>query len=127
MLSTFALDLFPHTGLEPLGSNMVNVGLPAGAEGATLRRVLETRWMPAIEKFRPEILFVSAGFDAHIQDSIGNMRWTDNDYAWLTKEIVAIADRHCGGRIISVLEGGYNLAALARCAELHVRGLADLA
>ncbi len=127
MLSTFALDLFPHIGLEPLGCNMVNVGLPPGADGIALRRVMETRWLPAIEKFRPELLFVSAGFDAHFQDGLGNMRWTDDDYVWLAQQIVAIANRHCGGRIISILEGGYNLAALARCAELHIRGLMDMA
>ena len=126
MLSTFALDLFPHTGLTPLGSNMINVGLPPGADGTALRRVVETRWLPAIEKFRPELQIVSAGFDAHFQDGLGNMRWTDDDYAWLAGQIVAIANRHCGGRIVSILEGGYNLAALARCAELHIRGLMDM-
>ncbi len=125
MLSTFAMDLFPHRGLEALGRNMVNVGLPAGADGAVLRGVVEHRWRPAIEYFHPELIVVSAGFDAHRADAMGNMSWMDEDYRWLTAVITSWAVRYCGGRILSILEGGYHLPALARCAELHIRGLVE--
>ena len=125
MLSTFAMDLFPHSGLEPMGRNMVNAGLPAGADGAALRAVVEQRWRPALERFQPQLIFISAGFDAHRADTVGNMCWTDADYQWLTAVITSWATQYCGGRIVSILEGGYHLPALARCAELHIRGLVE--
>jgi acetoin utilization deacetylase AcuC-like enzyme len=71
------------------------------------------------------VLFISAGFDAHFQDDLGNLQWLPEDYAWLTQQLVAMANRHCAGRIISVLEGGYNLESLARCAAVHVQGLLE--
>ncbi len=126
MLSTFARDIFPNTEPSPLSTNMVNVGLAAGADGDSLRNVILRHWLPALEKFQPRMLFISAGFDAHFQDDMGNMRWVDEDYIRLTREIVSVARRHCVGQIISVLEGGYNLSALARCAALHVQGLLEL-
>lgn len=126
MLSTYAQQLYPNTHPAAPGGNMVNVGLAAGADGSALRRAVEDYWIAAVEEFRPQVLFVSAGFDAHFQDDLGNMKWGPEDYVWLTQQLVAMAKRHCDGRIISVLEGGYNLQALARCATLHVQGLLEL-
>ena len=125
MLSTYARELYPHTQPPAPGDNRVNVGLAPGADGTALRHAVEHHWRRALEQFRPQILFISAGFDAHFQDDLGNLKWRPEDYAWLTRELVAWANRYCDGRIISVLEGGYNLEALARCAALHVQGLLE--
>ena len=84
---------------------------------------MTTRWLPALEAFRPEMIFISAGFDAHRDDEMSRLAWTDADYAWITRQVVEVAGRYAGGRIVSVLEGGYNLLALARCAGAHVRAL----
>ena len=85
-----------------------------------MRRVVEERWLPALEAFRPEIIFISAGFDAHRNDDMASLNWVEADYAWLTARIVEVADRHAKGRIVSVLEGGYELHALARSVGAHV-------
>jgi acetoin utilization deacetylase AcuC-like enzyme len=83
--------------------------------------------MPALEEFRPQMLFISAGFDAHREDDLGQMGLVEDDYAWITKQLVAVAERHAGGRIVSCLEGGYALSALARSVAAHLRVLADVA
>ena len=126
MVSTFQRGLYPFLGDEPAGANMVNVGLPAGAGGEALRAAVEGAWLPALEAFAPQLIFISAGFDAHRADDMGGLRFVEDDYAWLTREIAGVADRHCGGRIVSCLEGGYNLFHLARSVEAHVRVLAGL-
>ena len=124
MLSTYARQLYPY--VQPaLGGNMINVDLAAGADGTALRHAVERHWLVALDQFQPQVLFISAGFDAHFQDDLGNLQWLPEDYAWLTQQLVAMANRHCDGRIISVLEGGYNLEALARCAAVHVQGLLE--
>jgi acetoin utilization deacetylase AcuC-like enzyme len=105
---------------------MVNVGLPAGGDGEALRSAFTTEWLPALERFRPQLVFVSAGFDAHRADEMAGLRFVEDDYRWITREIVALADRQCGGRVVSCLEGGYDLFHLARSAAAHVRELADL-
>jgi acetoin utilization deacetylase AcuC-like enzyme len=127
MASTFQRDLYPYSGAEPLADNMVNVGLPAGADGAALREAVARAWLPALERFRPQLVFISAGFDAHRLDEMAGLRWVEDDFAWVTREIVALAERHCEGRIVSSLEGGYQLFHLARCVAAHVRELADVA
>jgi acetoin utilization deacetylase AcuC-like enzyme len=123
MVSTFQRGLYPFSGDEPLGENMANVGLPAGATGEHLRRAFDDVWRPLLDSFKPQMLFVSAGFDAHRADDMAGLRWVEDDYAWVTGELVAIADRHCEGRLVSSLEGGYNLFHLARSVAAHVRGL----
>ena len=82
--------------------------------------------MPRLEAHRPEMIFISAGFDAHREDDMGQLGLVEQDYVWITQRLKAVADRHGQGRIVSVLEGGYNLSALARSVEAHVRVLADL-
>jgi acetoin utilization deacetylase AcuC-like enzyme len=123
MASTFQRGLYPFQGEEPRGLNMVNVGLPAGAGGEQLRAAVQEYWMPALDAFRPQLIYISAGFDAHQADDMAGMRWVESDYAWVTRELVKAANRHCDGRVVSMLEGGYHLHALARSVASHVREL----
>lgn len=123
MLSTFQSPLYPHSGEHPLADNMVNIPLRPHTDGGALRQAFEKYLKPAFERFEPEMLFISAGFDAHEEDPLSQLRWRDADYGWITREWVALSDKYCEGRIVSVLEGGYALDALARSAEIHVREL----
>ena len=120
MVSTFQHPLYPYLGEVPKGANMVNVPLLPRTRGDLLRQVVEQRWLPALEAFRPEMIYISAGFDAHRDDDMANLGWVEADYAWITARLVEVADRHAGGRIVSVLEGGYALHALARSVAAHV-------
>jgi len=104
----------------------LNVPVPAYTRGDAIRDLVKEQWLPRLEAYRPEMIFVSAGFDAHRDDDLGQMGLLEDDYAWMTRQIKAVADRHAQGRIVSCLEGGYNLDALARSVEAHVRALADL-
>ncbi len=123
MASTFQRGLYPFQGDEPKGLNMVNVGLPAGATGDNLRAAVQEYWMPALDAFCPQLIYISAGFDAHQADDMAGMRWVESDYAWVTREIVQAAHRHCQGRVVSLLEGGYHLHALSRSVAAHIREL----
>ncbi len=123
MVSTFQQQLYPFNGEQALGPNMCNVGLPPYSDGALLRAAVTERWLPALRAFAPQMLFVSAGFDAHREDDMSHLGWRDEDYAWVSREIARFADEACEGRIVSTLEGGYHLPALARCVELHLRAL----
>jgi acetoin utilization deacetylase AcuC-like enzyme len=91
-----------------------------------VRDLIETHWIPRLEAFKPEMIFISAGFDAHRDDDLGQMGLVEQDYAWITSRIKDVAKRHAKGRMVSSLEGGYNLNALARSVEAHIRVLADL-
>lgn len=126
MVSTFQHPFYPYSGTEQPAENMVNVPLPAGAGSKNFREAVTTQWLPALEAFQPQMIFFSAGFDAHIEDDMAMLRLVDADYAWVTEQIKAVADRHAGGRIVSVLEGGYSLSALARSVVAHVRVLGGL-
>jgi acetoin utilization deacetylase AcuC-like enzyme len=125
MVGTFQYPLYPYSGVEPLGVNMHNVPLSPGSGSGAFRAAITERCLPALEAHRPEILFVSAGFDAHREDPLANLKLADEDFAWVTSEIVAVAARHAQGRIVSSLEGGYALPALGRSAIAHLRGLAE--
>jgi acetoin utilization deacetylase AcuC-like enzyme len=124
MVSTFQSGLYPFSGDGPQAANMANVGLPVGTTGDALREAYECVWLPRLEAFRPEMIFVSAGFDAHRADGMAGLRWVEGDYAWITRRLAEHADRHCGGRVVSCLEGGYHLFHLARSVAAHVRELA---
>ncbi len=126
MVSTFETRLYPFSGDRPLGQNMCNVPLEPYSDGAPMRAAVTERWLPALRGFAPQMIFVSAGFDAHRDDEMSHLLWRDEDYRWVTEQIVAFADECCDGRIVSTLEGGYQLGALARSAELHVRALIGL-
>ena len=126
MVGTFEYPLYPYSGVEPAGPNMHNVALAAGSGGEAFRAAMTEICLPALEAHRPEILFVSAGFDAHRDDPLANLRLTEADYAWVTGKLVDLAQRHAQGRIVSSLEGGYALPALARSAVAHIKALAQL-
>ena len=126
MVSFFQHPFYPYNGTENPASNMVNVPVPAYARGMEIRELVETFWMPRLEAHRPELIFISAGFDAHREDDMGQLGLTEADYSWITWRIREVAKKHSGGRIVSCLEGGYNLSALARSVEAHLRALADL-
>ena len=123
MCSFFQHPLYPYSGAVPRGTNMVNVPLPAYAGGAAVREAVEQQWLPALEAFAPEMLFVSAGFDAHRDDDLGQMALVEADYAWITRQLMSVAARHARGRLVSCLEGGYDLSALARSVAAHLRVL----
>lgn len=126
MVGTFQYPLYPYSGVNPLGPNMHNVPLSPGSGSDAFRAAFTTRCLPALEAHRPEIIFVSAGFDAHLEDPLANLELTDADFAWVSAEIVKVAARHARGRIISTLEGGYALQALARSVAAHIRVLSGL-
>ena len=123
MVSTFQHPLYPYSGTDNPAANMINVPLAAGTGSDGFRDVVRTRWLPALEAFRPELIFISAGFDAHREDPLAGLKFTEADYAWVTRELVKVAGRHARGRIVSSLEGGYALNALGRSAAEHVREL----
>ncbi len=126
MVSFFQHPFYPHSGTARQGANMVNIPVPAYTKGAVVRELIESMWIPRLEEFKPEMIFISAGFDAHRDDDLGQMNLNEQDYAWITQRIKDVAKRHARGRIVSSLEGGYNLGALARSVEAHIRVLADL-
>lgn len=126
MASTFQHPFYPYSGTEEPASNMINVPLAAGAGSKPFREAVEQHWIPALEAFKPQLVVFSAGFDAHIEDEMAMMQLRDDDYAWVTAQVKAVADRHAKGRIVSMLEGGYALSALGRCVVRHVKVLAEL-
>jgi acetoin utilization deacetylase AcuC-like enzyme len=123
MASTFQHPLYPYSGTDPLGPNMVNVPLAAGSGSDAFRDAVREHWLPALHKHQPEIIYVSAGFDAHREDPLAGLKLTEADYAWVTRELIAVAGKHGRGRIISTLEGGYALSALGRSVAEHIREL----
>jgi len=126
MTSFFQHPFYPYSGTDHPMENMVNIPLPAGSDGARVRAVVDELWMPRLEAFRPQMIFVSAGFDAHREDDIGQMSLVEADFAFITERLMNLAARHSKGRIVSSLEGGYNLSALGRSVASHVRVLAQL-
>ena len=126
MVSTFQHPFYPYSGTDNPARNMVNVPLAAGAGSQQFREAVREAWMPAMEAFRPELILFSAGFDAHAEDDMAMLRLVDADYRWVTEQMKDVADRHCDGRMVSMLEGGYALSALGRSVAQHVRVLAGL-
>jgi acetoin utilization deacetylase AcuC-like enzyme len=126
MVSFFQHPFYPHSGTDKPAANMLNIPVPAYTKGMDVRELVDTYWVPRLEEFKPEMIFISAGFDAHREDDMGQMGLTEQDYAWITDRIRTIALRHAKGRIVSCLEGGYSLSALGRSVEAHIRVLADL-
>jgi acetoin utilization deacetylase AcuC-like enzyme len=125
MCSFFQYPLYPYSGVDPKGANMINVPLAPYTRGPAAREAITSKWLPRLESFKPQMIFVSAGFDAHREDDLGQLGLVEDDYAWITRELKALADRHAGGRIVSCLEGGYNLGALARSVAAHLKVLAE--
>ncbi len=124
--STHQYGAYPGTGSERetgVANNVVNVPCPAGCTSQPWREAVAAEVLPALERFKPELIMISAGFDAHAADPLANMRLVAEDFHWVTQELWTVAHRVCGARIVSALEGGYDLAALAQSAAAHVRGL----
>ena len=129
MVSFFQHPFYPYSGVHSAANrhaNMLNQPVPAYTGGDVIRKLVVDTWLPALEIHRPEMIFISAGFDAHREDDLGQMGLVEADYAWITGKIMQIADRHAQGRVVSCLEGGYNLSALGRSVVAHVKILAGL-
>ncbi len=126
MVSFFQHPFYPYSGDGPHAANMVNLPVPAYTRGMAIRELIELAWMPRLEAFKPEMIFISAGFDAHREDDLGQLGLVESDYQWITMRVKDIAKKYSSGRIVSSLEGGYNLGALGRSVEAHLRVLADL-
>ncbi len=123
--STHQMPLYPYTGApsETGVGNIVNVALSTGAKTGAFRAAFLEKILPAIDRFGPDLILISAGFDAHWRDPLGGLALTGDDFAWATEQLVAAAERHCKGRIVSMLEGGYDLDALVESASAHVAAL----
>lgn len=126
MVSIFQHPFYPFSGDQHPAPNMCNVPVPAYTKGMDVRDIVEMVWLPRLEAFKPEMIFVSAGFDAHREDDMGQLGLTEQDYTWITMRIKDVARRFAKGRIVSCLEGGYMMGPLSRSVEAHVRVLADL-
>ncbi|MDE0226452.1 MAG: histone deacetylase family protein [Gammaproteobacteria bacterium] len=121
--SSFQFPFYPYRLQDVDRPNIVNTPLPAGTRGADFRQAVERDWLPALDGFKPELILVSAGFDGHADDPLAGLLLTEEDYTWVTSLITDAANRHAGGRIVSMLEGGYHLGALSRSVAAHIEGL----
>ncbi|MCP3871157.1 MAG: histone deacetylase family protein [Gammaproteobacteria bacterium] len=121
--SSFQHPFYPFTGHESETDHVVNIPLSAGAGGEQFREQVEAHWLPALEEFQPQLVMISAGFDAHAEDGMGQLRLREPDYAWVTEKLKSIADRYAEGRVVSTLEGGYALSALGRSVVAHLNAL----
>lgn len=126
MVSFFQHPFYPYCGTDNPSPNMINVPVPAYTKGDVIRELVTEKWMPALHAHSPEMIFISAGFDAHREDELGQMGLVEADYAWITQQIMSVAKEHAKGRIVSCLEGGYNLSALGRSVAAHMKVLAGL-
>ena len=125
LCSSFEHPFYPGYDETMDNEHILNVPLVAGTTGIEYRERVQAAWFDKIAAFAPQIIFFSAGFDAHERDPIGELKLTVNDYIWITKQIAAMAKKHCEGRMVSLLEGGYNLEALAECVPAHVNAMMD--
>lgn len=121
--SSFQHPFYPGGYRDNVADQRVNTPLQSGCNSADFRGAITDTWFPALESFKPQMLFISAGFDAHVEDPLASLSLQDADFVWITKKLMDLADRHCDGRIVSMLEGGYALPALSRSATAHIRGL----
>jgi acetoin utilization deacetylase AcuC-like enzyme len=126
MASFFQHPFYPYTEPSPITATNINIPVPAYSGGDVVRKLVQEHWLPALHAYRPQMIFISAGFDAHKEDDLGGMALVEADYAWMTHRLVEVARLYAGGRIVSCLEGGYNLSALGRSVAAHVKALAEL-
>ena len=124
LCSTFQHPFYPHSGAISNNDHIINAPLAAGADGEAFRTAVSEYWLPALQRFRPQMLFISAGFDAHREDDMAELKLAESDYAWVTQCMQEIADEYAHGCIVSSLEGGYALSALGRSATAHIKVLA---
>lgn len=126
MVGTFQHPFYPYSGTENPAPNMWNVPLPAGTRGDGFRQVVADIWLPRLREFAPEMIYISAGFDAHYEDDMASLGLIESDYTWVTQQVKEVAAETAQGRIVSMLEGGYALSALGRSVTAHIKVLADL-
>ncbi|MCA3236812.1 MAG: histone deacetylase family protein [Curvibacter sp.] len=126
MVSFYQHPFYPHGGSQSNADNLVNVPVPAYTRGMAIRELVDMLWIPRLDAHKPELIFVSAGFDAHREDDLAQLGLVEEDYAWITERLMQVAQRHSKRRIVSCLEGGYNLSALGRSVEAHLRVLAGV-
>ncbi len=126
LCSTFRHPYYPYQGAKSGNNHMINVPLAAGTSGEEFRAAVTAHWLPALARFQPQLLLISAGFDAHREDDMGGLALREADYIWVTEQIKEIANQYANKRIVSVLEGGYALSALGRCATAHIKVLSGL-
>lgn len=126
MCSIFQHPFYPYSGTDKPAANMCNVPLAGGSGGAEFREAVTQIWMPRLREFKPQMIFISAGFDGHYEDDMGGLALLERDYAWCTEKLKKLAAEFSDGRIVSMLEGGYVMTSLARSVGAHLRVLADL-
>jgi acetoin utilization deacetylase AcuC-like enzyme len=126
MASIFQHPFYPYSGTGSRTERMVNIPLAAGGGGEIFRSAVNRYWLPSLEKFSPQMVFISAGFDAHRDDDLASLNLVEDDYSWVTRQIMQLASVHAGNRIVSTLEGGYDLQALGRSVAAHVKALNGL-
>lgn len=126
MVSIFQHPFFPYSGADCKAPNMVNVPVSAGLRGDAFRQIVSEVWIPALRNHNPQMIFFSAGFDAHYEDDMGSCGLVEADYIWATEQIKTLAGECGHKRIVSLLEGGYSLSSLARSVVAHIKSLADL-
>lgn len=121
--STFQHPHYPYSGTAPTAQHVINTPLPVGSGGTRFRQAVEAYWLPALETFKPQLVMISAGFDAHRDDELAQLNFDESDYSWVTQQIKQVADRYAQGRIVSTLEGGYDTDALGRSVVAHLQAL----
>ncbi|MGS0741570.1 histone deacetylase family protein [Glaciimonas sp. GG7] len=126
MVSFFQHPFYPFSGAEEVPAHIINVPVPAYSGGDVVRQLVTEKWLPALHAHRPQMVFISAGFDAHREDDMAQMSLVEADYAWITQQVMQVAHQYAQGRIVSCLEGGYDLSALGRSVVAHVKVLAEL-
>ena len=126
MCSIFQHPFYPYSGADTPADNMCNIPLPAGSGSEEFQGAVTDCWLPRLNEFKPEMIFISAGFDAHYEDDMGSLKLFEKDYAWVTAQLLKVAEKYAQKRIVSMLEGGYVLSALSRSVGAHLRTLADL-
>ena len=126
MVGMFQHPFYPYCGTENPAPNMHNIPVKAGTRGDGFREMVTAQWLPRLREFAPELIYISAGFDAHYEDDMASLGLVESDYAWVTEQLLQVAKESAQGRIVSMLEGGYALSALARSVAAHIKALAEL-
>lgn len=126
MCSFFQHPFYPYSGSDNVLPNMVNIPVAAYTKGMDIRELVDFAWLPKLRQFKPEFIFISAGFDAHREDDMGQLGLVEADYAWMTRQVMNVAKEYSKERVVSCLEGGYNLSALARSVVAHLKELAEI-
>src|SRR5699024_9457616 len=123
MCSFYQHPFYPGRHHEPPAANMINTPVPAGTDGTNLRDVVATSWLPALQEFQQQLLVVAAGIDAHRQETLDQLNMEEGDYAWITEQLLHVANASAQGRLVSMLEGGYHLTALGNSVVAHIKPL----